>query len=353
MMKNLEKEIREQPVTLAQVRSTNDAALKALIADIKAYGVDNVYISARGTSDHASIYFQYLLGVYVGVPAALATPSVVTAYNGKLKFKNALVIGVSQSGAAADALEIVRRGNESGAITVAVTNNLDSPLAKEAKHHLYCGVGKETSIAATKTFTAQLLLLGYFAAYWADCKELLDALDKVPAAVGTLLDYQPDKVLEMVKRYRFLDNAVVLGRGYNYPIALEGALKILETNRVRMKGYPISDFHHGPIAQVHENDLSIVIAAKGPVLGDAKTIIEKLHGVGSEVLIISDDEETLALSKYNLRLPDIDVEAPATPDVVSVFTAAVTMQLMACKLTDIRDVDPDASKVLNKVTITK
>lgn len=352
-MKNLEKEIREQPVTLAQVRSKNDAALKALVADIKASDIDNVYLSARGTSDHAGIYFQYLLGVYAGIPVALGTPSVVTAYGGKLKFKNAVVIGVSQSGAAADVLEIVRRGNESGVITVAVTNNLDSPLAKEAKHHLYCGVGKETSIAATKTFSAQMLLLGYLAAYWSDCKELLDALDKVPAAVGTLLDYQPDKVLEMVKRYRFLDSSVTLGRGYCYPIALEGALKILETNRVRMKGYPISDFHHGPVAQVHENDLAIVIAAGGPVLNDAKAMIEKLHGVGSEVLIVSDDEETLALSKYNLRLPAVDVASPVTPDVVSAFTAAVTMQLMACKLTDIRDVDPDASKVLNKVTITK
>ncbi len=352
-MKNLEKEIREQPQGLAQVRTTNDETLKAIVADIKASEVNYVYFSARGTSDHACIYTQYLLGIYVGIPAALATPSVVTAYDGKLCLKNSLVIGVSQSGAAADTMEVIKRANECGAITVAVTNEPDSPLAKLAKYHLYCGVGHETSIAATKTFTSQMLVMGLFVAYWADSSELLDALGKVPAAVGELLEYQPDAVAEMAKRWRYLDGAVVLGRGLCYPIALEGALKMLETNRLRMKGYPISDFWHGPLAQVHEGDLVIVIASRGPMLADTVKMINRLIEIGAEVLVISDDEETRKLSKYSLKLPAVDVKAPATPDTVVPYLAAVTLQLMACKLTDVRDIDPDASKVLNKVTVTK
>lgn len=346
-MMNLEKEIRERPNVLANVKKINEPMLKALVADIKARGVDNVYFAARGTSDHACIYAQYLLGIYVGVPAALATPSVVTHYDGKLNLGKSLVIGVSQSGAAADVLEVVKRAISDGAITVAVTNEPDSPLAKTAKYHLYCGAGHETSIAATKTFTSQMLVLGLLVAMWADSKELMDGLDKVPAAVGTLLEYMPERIETIVPRYRYLDSAVVLARGITYPIALEGALKILETNRVRMKGYPISDFYHGPLAQVHEGDLVIVLAAEGPMLDDAKAMIKRLTGIGAEVLVISDSDEALEMSEWSLGIPKLGSDA------LSPYLFAVTMQLIAQKLTIVRSVDPDKSKVLNKVTVTK
>ncbi|MFA6948071.1 MAG: SIS domain-containing protein [Eubacteriales bacterium] len=346
-MINLEKEIREQPVVLANVKKLNEDTIKAILADVKQSDITNVYFAARGTSDHACIYAQYLLGILVGIPAALGTPSVVSQYGGKLCLKHSLVVGVSQSGAAADVLEVIRRGNECGTITVAVTNVNDSPLAKEAKYHLYCGAGHEASIAATKTFTSQMYVLGLLCGMWAENEEFLAGLDKLPSAAEDLLSYMPEKIEKLVARYHYLPGAVVLGRGMAYPIALEGALKILETNRMKMKGYPISDFYHGPLAQLHEGDLAIVLAGEGPTLPDAVKMINRLNEVGAEVLVISDSDEALALSPFALNLPKTG------SDFISPYLMAMTLQLIALKLTVVNGIDPDKSKVLNKVTITK
>lgn len=329
------------------VKEANLDVIKSIIEDAKSKDINNVYFAARGTSDHACIYAQYLFGIYLGLPCALSTPSVMSMYGGEIRFGNSLVIAVSQSGKAEDVLSVVRCANKCNTVTVAITNNIDSPLAKEAKYHLYCNAGAEVSIAATKTFTSQMYLLALLCAVWSENNELLSLLDKVPAGIDDLLSYIPDDVGELVKRYRYLNAAVVLARGLTYPIALEGALKILETNQVKMKGYPISDFWHGPLAQVAEGDLVIVLAAKGVMLDDAKAMIERLEGIGAEVLVISDDEIVCKANKFSLQLPDLG------SDTVSPFLFAVTMQLIALKLTGVKGIDPDASKVLNKVTITK
>jgi Glucosamine 6-phosphate synthetase, contains amidotransferase and phosphosugar isomerase domains len=346
-MINLEKEIREQPQVLKNIKSANIDTINAIIADVKSTDIDNVYFAARGTSDHACIYAQYLFGIYLGLPCALATPSVVSMYNGKLCLKNSLVFGVSQSGKAEDVLSVIRRANENGTITVAITNNLDSPLAKEAKYHLYCNAGAETSIAATKTFTSQMYLLALLCGTWAENNEFLTNLENVPNNIERLLAYVPYQIGEEVWRFKNTTSAVVLARGLNYPIALEGALKILETNNMKMKGYPISDFWHGPLAQVAKGDAVIVLAAKGVMLADAKAMINRLNEIGASVIVITDDYDVSQTYEMSLKIPDSGSEA------VSPFLFAVTMQLIALKLTVAKGIDPDASKVLNKVTITK
>mgnify|MGYP003752432273 CR=1 FL=1 len=346
-MINLEKEIREQPSVLAGVKAANIDTIKAIAAEYRARGLNNIVFAARGTSDHASIYAQYLLGIYAGIPAMLATPSVVTVYGSKLKYTGSLVIGVSQSGKAADVLEIIKLANGDGNLTVALTNNTDSPLAKEAKYHLFCNAGSETSIAATKTFTSQCYALALLVAELSGSKELAEGLEKVPAAVAELLEYMPTKIEGFAPRCRHLKAGVVLGRGTAYPIALEGALKVLETNRIKMRGYANSDFYHGSLAQLFENDLAIVLAAEGPMLSDAIAMINRLNGINAEVLVISDSDEALSKSKFALPLPKLGSDA------LSPFLMAVTMQLLALKLTEVNGIDPDASKLLNKVTITK
>jgi glucosamine--fructose-6-phosphate aminotransferase (isomerizing) len=349
-MMNLEKEIREQPQVLRNVYSANAGVFEKLISELKTKQIDSIYFAARGTSDHACIYAQYLFGIYLGLPCALSTPSVISKYNGALQFNNTLVIGVSQSGKAEDVISTVKRANENNTITVAITNNSESPLAKEAKYHLYCNAGDENSIAATKTFTSQMYLLALLCALWSGNKELSQLLDKVPGGVGDLLETIPGEIEKITARYADLKTGIVLARGLTYPIALEGALKVLETNHVKMKGYPISDFHHGPVAQVAENDFVIVLAAKGAVLDDAIEIIAKLKDIGADILVISDDSETVrnyVVNAQSLQIPDLG------GDVVSPFLFAVVMQLFAQKLTIVKGIDPDVSKVIKKITITK
>ena len=347
-MMNLEKEIREQPEVLGRVLKTNEAALTAAVAAIKARDdITNVVLAARGTSDHACIYAQYLIERFVGLPVALATSSVITKYDGKLCFKNSLVVGVSQSGMAKDVLAVIERAKSCGALTVTVTNNADSPLASAADFHLFCDCGPETSIAATKTFTSEMYLLAKLCQLWCGCEKFGADLDRVPAAVAQLLDYMPDKVYDLVRRYRFMEGGVFVGRGMTYPIALEGALKSMETNRLRMVGYAISDFQHGPLAQLSNRNVAFVLAAEGPCLDDAKLVLEKLAPTEADICLITDSDDFDGKYDFILKLPKLG------SDTVSPFMFAVTVQLLALQQTKIRGIDPDVSNVLNKITITK
>ena len=136
-MINLEKEIREQPLVLASLKEKNKAVLSSLVNEVKAKHIDNIYFVARGTSDHACIYAQYLFGIVLGIPCTLGLPSVVTQYGAKIKFNNSLVIGVSQSGRAEDVNAILNSANEQGMTTLAITNYENSLIANTAKYHLF------------------------------------------------------------------------------------------------------------------------------------------------------------------------------------------------------------------------
>lgn len=346
-MSLLMDEILQQPEVLGRIKKTNGDKFAAIAKDFQAMGLENIYFVARGTSDHACIYAQYLFAICGGIPCTLGTPSAVTKYSAQMKFSNTAVIGVSQSGKAEDVLAVIRQANEQGKLTVAITNNEDSPLAKEAKYHLYCDADEEKSIAATKTFTSQMFLLGQLCAAITNNSELEQLLDSVPNALGEMLEYMPAKVATIVQRYRYLDNAFVLARGIAYPIALEGALKVLETNKIRMKGNAISDFYHGPLAQVQKDSLVIVLAAKGPVYDDAINMINRLHEIGAEVFVITDDSALASEEQLSIEVPYLG------SDFACPFFMAPVMQLFACCLADVKGLDPNKSEVLKKVTITK
>ena len=198
-MINLEKEIREQPAALSTVVDLNLAAAKEIVAKAKAAGVKHVYFAARGTSDHACVYAQYLFGIFAGIPCTLGTPSVFTKYGAHIDLSDDLVIGVSQSGKAEDVLAVLESAKKDGAITVAVTNNEDSPMAKCAAYHLYCGCGHEASIAATKTFTTQMTILGLLAAVWAGNEALIAEFRKLPDAAQAMLDTKYDRIMNFAR----------------------------------------------------------------------------------------------------------------------------------------------------------
>ena len=346
-MINLEKEIRQQTETLAQVSERVLPIIKEAVKEANSRQVKYVYFAARGTSDHACVYAQYLLQTIVGIPCILATPSVLTKYNGKLCLKDALVIGVSQSGAAEDVLAVMSRAKECGAMTIGVTNTEGSLVANAADYHIFLGVGYEQSIAATKTFTAQLAVMTLLAAVWANDESLIKDFANISSKVSELLDTVPAQIESFVKDFGDLKSAVVLGRGYNYPIALEGALKIMETNRVCMRGYAMSDFYHGPFAQLTDGGDAFVIASKGVMYEDSEAVLAKLATTPTRVVVVSDDENLLKGQKYSIKVPDVGNEA------LSPYMFVIAMQLFALKLTEVKGLDPDKSSVIKKVTVTK
>lgn len=340
-------EICEQPIVLSQIKEKNEKTLAAIAQEYNGSGLKGIYFAARGTSDHACIYAQYLFGITAGIPCTLGTPSVVSKYGASMNYGDNMIIGVSQSGKAEDVLAVINDANSSGKLTVAITNDENSPLAKTAKYHLFCNAGPEVSIAATKTFTAQMYLLALLCQKITDNEKLADILYEVPRQAETLLTYMPSAIEAKISRYVFMKNGFVLGRGFCYPIALEGALKTLETNCIKMKGASISDFYHGPLAQVTGNDLVIVLAAKGKVFDDAKAMINRVHEIGAEVFVITDDEELMKSEKYAVLTPYLGCECAAP------FMFAICVQLFAYELTAARGIDPNVSKVLKKITITK
>jgi glucosamine--fructose-6-phosphate aminotransferase (isomerizing) len=340
------EEILEQPDSLERCINSNRKTISELVAKIRLREIDSVVIAARGTSDHAGVYGKYIIETLIGVPVALAAPSVFTIYNSRLKLDKSLVIGISQSGKAADALEVIKCAGESGAITVSITNDSSSPLAQEAGFHLFCDAGLERSVAATKTFTTQIMLLAQLVAEWAGDEALKKELSQVPANIARIFD-EAESITSKVERYRFMNECFVLSRGVNYAIALEAALKIQETCYVRAKGYATSDFHHGPFAMIDKDMPVIVYAPEGPALSDIAEMTEKLKSAGAEIIMVSNNAEMLGLGDCALTIPD------TRNDVISPFYNVTLAQMFACRLSLAKGLNPDAPRGLNKVTITK
>ncbi|MDR0883315.1 MAG: SIS domain-containing protein [Oscillospiraceae bacterium] len=346
-MTQMTQEILETPGAIAQCLAANGDKLAALVAEIQARDIQQVILAARGTSDHAATYGKYALELLTGVPVSLAASSIYTIYGKGLRLqKNALVIGISQSGAAADVLAVLAGAKAAGALTVGITNNEQSGIAQSVDVHLSCAAGPELSVAATKTFTTEIFLLAKLAALWAQNAALNAELDALPQTLQSVLA-QADAVESIVTRYRFIDSCFVLARGVNYAIAQEAALKIQETTYVRALAFAASDFLHGPIAMLHRDIPALIFAPTGAALPDIQAILTRLAGENVETLVVTDDSETARLGSFALRVPS------AQNELVSPFYGVLIAQMFACSLSLLKGLTPDTPRGLNKVTITK
>lgn len=339
-------EILEEPETIDNCISKNKQLITEIVENIRRSGIDMIMIAARGTSDHAAVYAKYVMETTLGIPVALAAPSVFTVYHGSLKLDKTLVIGISQSGKAVDVLEVIKSANLSGALTVSITNYPDSPLAMEARYHLDCSAGIEKSVAATKTFLAQITLLAALTAVWSGDEQMFGKLCSLPKEIEQIIQTS-DNMIEKVQRYRYMEECFVLARGVNYAIALESALKIQETCYVRAKAYATSDFYHGPYAMIESGMPVVIFAPSGPSLNDVKEMILKLKDSGAELIIVSDIEELRAQGNCSFSIPK------AGDDVFSPFYNVVIAQIFACRLALAKGLNPDSPRCLSKVTITK
>lgn len=346
------KELNETPRVLRGIMPENEAVMAALVREVREKNVRNVTGAARGTSDHALTFFKYATEILTDMKVGLAACSTVTMYDGLVNYGDNLVIGVSQSGRAADVLAVLERAKAQGAVTVAVTNNTESPMAKAAKYHLYCACGEEKSVAATKTFSAQVFLLLWLAARLADNGEVLARLPKVGdglQARAEALGKAADAAVPFVKD---IQNGFILSRGLTYALALESTLKLQETSYIMMKGYAESDFQHGPMAMVGDGTPVIVYA---PKIGfgtpsqeenrraDFAKMLTKLAELKAEVLVVSDDD---------VYPGAIKIEG-AGSELFTVFDLALFAQMLACKVSCAVGNNPDSPRALKKVTVTK
>ncbi len=338
-------EIIEQPEVLAGIEAKNQKVLEALVSEIEAVDIKQIVIAARGTSDHCGIYIKYLAEILLGVPVMLAAPSVNTLYGARVFYRDAVVIAISQSGMAEDALAVLKDATSCGAVTVAVTNDPESPVAETARYCLNCAAGPEVSVAATKTFTAQMFCLALMIARWARNEELLLALRSLPQGIAREVG-RAARVMESAREFTFMRDCIVLGRGLLYPIALEASLKMMETSYTNARGFAVSDFQHGPLALVDENLPLFVYCSSDETKDDVMKAARQYAKLGAYVVMVTDDER-------NAQNADKVFLIEKSNKFTAPFHFVVFAQLFACGLADAKKSRPDAPRNIKKITITK
>jgi glutamine---fructose-6-phosphate transaminase (isomerizing) len=322
-MFHIEREIAQQPEVVACLLNEQTHTAQKIAAAIRAFNPVFVCIAARGTSDNAGRYAQYLMGIEARLPVMLATPSVHTLYQAPPDLSRALVIGISQSGRSEDIFQVITDARQQGALTVSITNNRESRIAQAAEYHLDLMAGEEISIAATKTYSA---------------------LATLPEAVQQTLSLS-ETLAERAERYRYMDHFVTLGRGYNYCTAFEISLKVKELCYIVSEQYSEADFRHGPIAIVHAGFPVMVVAPSGAPLHGLLDLLEKLHERKAECIVISNDDQALQFARTPLRLP-------AQPEWLTPVTAVIPGQLFAMNLALLKGHQVDRPEGLTKVTNT-
>lgn len=342
----MEKEIFEIPKSIKVCIDYNQDMFNEIKMCIGEKDIKFIMIAARGTSDHAGEYFKYVAESTIGLPVILAAPSVTTMYNSQYKLEDALVIGISQSGMAADVIEVVENGNKSGALTIGITNNLESNLAKAVQKHLFCNCGEEKSVAATKTFVSQLTLLAKLACEIKGECNIDDEIKNAAQNINKILD-KKDEIFSTARLFTGMKSCFTLSRGYNYPIAKESALKLQECTYVEAKSYSISDFMHGPIAMIDEQSNCFIYSNESRFSDELMTGIKMIKEYGAKVIVFSDDKKMLDFGDVSIEVIKSDT------DMLSPFYMAVAIQLFACGLADAKGINPDKPRHLKKVTITK
>lgn len=339
-------EIHEQPQVIQRLLDEEQANISQIAAAIRTFDPVFVSIAARGTSDNAGRYAQYALGIQADLPVALATPSVHTFYESPPRLKRALVIGISQSGQAQDVLRVIEDAQAQGALTLSITNDPESPLAQAADHHIYLRCEEERSIAATKTYTAQLTVLALLTAHLSPTPNCLSDLKQLPDWVRQTLALT-EPIGGWAERYRYMERIAIIGRGYNYSTAFEIGLKLKELCYVVSQEYSEADFRHGPIAVIGAGFPVIMVAPKGKALEKQVEMLHILAEKSAEVLLISNDESLKPLAKQYLPLP------ADLPEWLSPIAAVIPGQVFAWRLAFEMGHSIDTPRGLNKVTVTQ
>jgi len=340
----LEQEINEQPAVVDKLLRLESESVKHFTDQVRS-SFDSILIAARGTSDNAARYAQYLFGAQNRLPVALATPSLYTLYRKPPTLKRTLVIAISQSGQSPDIVAVVEEAARQNQTTLAITNDTTSPLAKTAGHVIDLNSGKEKSTAATKTYTASLAAMALVSCHLADRPDKLDVLRRTPDAMERTLVLTKSR-LPMMERYRYMDRLTVIGRGYNYATSFEIAIKIKELTGTLVESYSSADFRHGPIAVVKNGYPVMIIDPHGSAAGDLRDLVDELFTRGSELIAISDLPAILKSARLALPI------AKDLPEWLSPLITVLPGQYFALMLTLNKNLNPDQPAGITKVTET-
>lgn len=325
-------EIAEQPQALARLLDLGAPEIARVRRTIFERSLRGVVIAARGTSDHAALYVKYLAEIKLGLPAGLASMSAATLYGAEQNLAKVLFVAVSQSGDSPDLVESTRRARLQGATTLAILNDTASPLAEAAEHVIDIRAGRERAVAATKSYTSQLL-----ACYLLVTGDLAGARAVVNAAARTLAF--AEQAHAVADRYRLTNWLVTVGRGYSYPTAREAALKLMETSYLSAHAFSGADLLHGPLAMIDHRMPVIAVVSGGVGARALEPVLDRVREAGAEILRVGPGDE-------------LHVDCAGLTEELLPVVEIMPLQQMAWRLALDRGHNPDRPRGLEKVTQT-
>lgn len=342
----MQKEAMESPRMVTRQLLENQIVWEAVCHELKSLECPCAMTIARGSSDHAATYAKYLFETAMGVPTVSAAPSILTLYKGKLRLENALVVALSQSGQSPDIVDTLKAATDAGAVTVAIVNQVNSPLADAAKYVVPQWAGDETSVAATKSYITTLTALAQFVAIGKRNKALSDALDLLPERLKDAMQTDWSVVQKYLKE---ASDALVVGRGYGYPIAQEAALKLKETSALHAEAFSSAEVLHGPFALVKENYPMLLMTQNDASYEGAIELSRHIVSLGAKSLLaapIDKQPEAADCTEY-LALPE------SLHPMLDPIMAIQAFYMMASDLAVARGYNPDKPDNLKKVTETR
>jgi glucosamine--fructose-6-phosphate aminotransferase (isomerizing) len=342
-MTSMRDEIRQQPGVFQRALDENAVPIATIATALRDADFDYAMVAARGTSDNAARYAKYLWGAHNQLPVALAAPSLFTSYSAPPRLDGAFVVGISQSGESPDLVAVLDEAQRQGRPTLAITNKPESPLAANAEFVVDIRAGDEIAVAATKTYSAELLAVGMLSTAL-DGSGLAEMAD-IPQHVDAVLGTEP-AIADIANDFADMSACAVLGRGYNHATAFEWALKVQEVAYALAHPYSTADFRHGPIAVVEPGFPILAVAPDGPLFADMTDLLAEMSTRRAKTLVLSNRSEALSAGRYGVPLP------PHMPEWISPMVAIVAAQLFAYHLGTAKGLDTDRPRGLTKVTKT-
>ena len=354
------KEINEQPQSITdtirgRISDTGRITFSEMEIDERVIRmIDKVFVIACGTSYHAAMMAKYAIERWTRLPVEIDIASEFR-YRDPVLDDRSLVIGISQSGETIDTLAAVRYAGAQGATVVGLSNVVDSAMAREADAVLYTRSGPEIGVAATKTFTSQLVMLQLFGLYLAQQRGTLDpgsignlvaSIRELPATVAKALTLEPE-ILEMTKNWSDTRDFFFLGRAGDFPVAMEGALKLKEIAYVRAEGYAAGEMKHGPISLIEKGVVVIGIATDSHVRAKTLSNMEEMKARGGTIVMVveeGDEDEVADLADYVIAVPN-------SPDLICTVNAVIPLQFLSYHVAMARGLDVDKPRNLAK-TVT-
>ena len=338
----MQQEIFSEPSMIKRTIAACKPVLPAINKAFKDRGITNIVTMARGTSDNAATVFSFICPMLTGIKVGKYHPSLTTVYDCNVDMKNTCMVIISQSGMSKDTVAVMEKAIKAGAMTIAVTNNAQSPVAKECDFHLFMDVEEEKSVAATKTYIGELFALYMLTDalkgdYTANYGALAERINEILALNG--------KIAETAKNLHKLNNFIVLSRGTMLGSGDECALKLTECCYLFNRSYSSANFMHGPLSLLDENANVIMLAPKGNFDSEFISMAQRIKGLGANLTAFSNIPEVLACAKNAIEMPSADMlEAPVL--------YGVAVSLLALNIGLAKGLNVDTPRNLNKVTIT-